>query len=84
MYASLQGHEGAVLALLEAGAAVDSKNNDWSTALMRASEYGHKETMRVLLEAGGNGRHTDQDLTIQRCPAATNEPLWVNSLRSGT
>jgi len=52
MYASENGHEGAVRALLEAGAAVDSKDTAWSTALMWASKDGHEGTVRVLIEAG--------------------------------
>jgi len=39
-------------ALLEAGAAVDSKNKDAMPALMVAAQYGQVGAMRVLLEAG--------------------------------
>jgi len=50
--ASSDGNEDAVRVLLEAGAAVDSKDTVWSTAWMWASKDGHEETVRVLIEAG--------------------------------
>jgi len=52
MHASLNGHAGVIQMLLEAGAAVDSKNNDAMTALMVAAWQGQVEAMRVLLAAG--------------------------------
>jgi len=52
MYASENGHEGAVRALLEAGAMVDSRDNDGGTALIRASMYAQTAAMQVLLQAG--------------------------------
>jgi len=41
------------------GAAVDSKDSQWRTALIWASEYGHVAAVRVLLEAGAAVNYKD-------------------------
>jgi len=51
MVVARHGEAGAMRVLLEAGAAVDAKNNTL-TSLMVASAMGHEGAVRVLLEAG--------------------------------
>ena len=52
IYASVNGHAGAVGILLGAGAVVDAKDNTGVSALMCASTSGHEGAVRVLLRAG--------------------------------
>jgi len=67
MLASENGHEGAVRALLGAGAAVDLKEDyTGHTALMCAGENGRAAVVRVLLEAGGNQHATSFGLTHRK------------------
>ena len=48
IYASINGHESCVRALLDAGADKDAKHNDGQTALMFATENGHEAVVTLL------------------------------------
>jgi len=61
MHASVRGHVGAMRVLLEAGAAVDSRDQNGIPALMLASAAGHENAVRVLLEAGAAVDSRDQN-----------------------
>jgi uncharacterized protein len=52
--AATNGHEQIVDALLDAGAAVDTTDNDNATALMYASSKGHVGIVRKLLQRGAD------------------------------
>ena len=45
------GHTNTVLALLQAGAAVDAKNKSGATPLFVAAQNGHTESITLLLQA---------------------------------
>ncbi len=51
-WASYNGHEGVTRLLLEAGAAVEAKNDRGWTPLHCAAYNGHRGAIRALLEAG--------------------------------
>lgn len=53
MLAISHGHKDIVAALLECGADVNMQDADGATALMCASEYGHLDTVRLLLSQPG-------------------------------
>ena len=38
--------------LLDNGADINAKSNDGDTAIIKASQYGHKETVSFLIERG--------------------------------
>ena len=52
MVASMQGHDGAVAALLAAGAAVEAEDPFGNRALHIASYHGRAEAARLLSGAG--------------------------------
>ena len=52
MFAANGGHAAAIAALLAAGAEVEAKMNNGTTALMRAAEGGHAAAIEALLAAG--------------------------------
>jgi ankyrin repeat protein len=52
MYAALRGNIKVVRVLLQAGADVNARNNDGSTALTLALEYGHKRIVELLIKTG--------------------------------
>ena len=52
MAAAFNGHKDTVLALLQAGAAVDVKNKSGSNALDTAEEQHHSEVVAILRGAG--------------------------------
>jgi ankyrin repeat protein len=55
------GNAGAVVALLEAGAAVEVVDAAGTTPLLIASRYGHVEAIKVLLAGGAAVNQTDSD-----------------------
>jgi ankyrin repeat protein len=52
MGASFYGHREVVQALLAKGTEVNAKANNGGTALMAASQNGHREIRELLLKAG--------------------------------
>lgn len=54
VYASCFGHRDVVLALLNAGAAVDRQDRNQWTALMWAMTNSHKDIAKILLDHGGS------------------------------
>lgn len=52
--ASGKGHANAVQVLLDAGARIESKNEDGFSPLATAASNGHEPATRLLLEAGAN------------------------------
>ena len=58
MLAVSHGRADMVKMLLEAGASVNTQDEDGSTALMCASEHGHTEIVKMLLA------HTECDPTL--------------------
>ncbi|KAL3664218.1 hypothetical protein V7S43_010547 [Phytophthora oleae] len=52
--ASLHGHVGVVLVLLENGAAVDQKGPNEATALFEACTNGHLDIVVILVEKGAS------------------------------
>lgn len=54
VYASCFGHKEVVLALLSAGAAVDSQDRNQWTALMWAMTNRHKDIAKILLDHGAS------------------------------
>ena len=53
LYASaFNGHTNIVLALLQAGAAVDAKDKSGTTPLFISAQQGHTNTVLTLLQAG--------------------------------
>jgi len=52
MYASENGHEPCVRALIETGANINATNKLGQTALKLASSKGHAPCARALIEAG--------------------------------
>ena len=61
--AAESGNKGAVLMLLEAGAAVDIRRKDGSTALIVAAYLGHAEVVEELLKANAKINLRDEDGT---------------------
>ena len=60
MAASTQGHATIAAALIAHGAAVDAKDkNNWS-ALLRASDKGHTDIVNLLIAHGADPVHTDR------------------------
>lgn len=60
--AARQGDTSAVERLLAAGANVDAQDEGGQTALMAATYGNHRETARVLVEAGADVNLRDQRL----------------------
>ena len=58
MLAVSHGRQDMVKTLLEAGADINSQDEDGSTALMCASEHGHVEIVKLLLA------HPDCDISV--------------------
>ena len=54
MNAAQQGHTSIVQYLLEQGALVNTQDLEGATSLMMASQFGHHETVRVLLDYGAD------------------------------
>lgn len=52
--ACFRGHEDTARVLLEAGAAVNARNQQFNSALIFASDYGHLGCLRVLLAHGAD------------------------------
>ena len=50
--AAAQGHKDIVLALLQAGATVDTKNKNGDTPLAVAKREGHRKVEALLLQHG--------------------------------
>ena len=60
MLASLKDFTAATKILLEAGANVETKNNDGTTPLAYASRDGRTTIVKLLLEAGANVEAIDE------------------------
>jgi len=54
IWASINGHEGAVRLLLARGALVNARTRGGTTALLVASSVGNLKIVRILLKAGAN------------------------------
>ena len=50
----MHGNTSIVQYLLDEGAPVNTQDEDGVTSLMLASQYGHPETVRVLLDYGSD------------------------------
>ena len=61
MRASSLGHAETTALLLEAGADIDTQEQNGITALMLASLGGHTEIVRMLLEHGADIDVTDNE-----------------------
>jgi uncharacterized protein len=61
MYASMRGYKEIVQELLLAGADVNVKNDNGTTALMFASMLEHIEISRILLAAEADPNVNDDD-----------------------
>ncbi len=54
MHAIHKNQKGSVIALLDAGADVNARSTDGSTALMMAAGYGYADTVNLLLDRGAD------------------------------
>jgi hypothetical protein len=54
------GQTEAARLLIEAGAELETKNNEQTTALFNAAFFCHPETLKLLIEKGGNVNATDK------------------------
>ena len=59
--AAFSGQIEAVRVLIEAGAKLETKNNEQATALFTTAFFCHTETLKLLIEKGGNVNATDKD-----------------------
>jgi ankyrin repeat protein len=59
-YAAIEGQGNILELLLSAGADIDAKNGNESTALIEAADKGHKEIVELLLGAGADIRAKDK------------------------
>jgi hypothetical protein len=55
MHAIHKNQKGSVIALLDAGADVNARSTDGSTALMMAAGYGYADLVNLLLDRGADG-----------------------------
>ena len=60
-YAAKKGHAEVVQVLIDAGADIDTRNNDGHSPLHCASTSGALEVVKVLVEAGARANVTDDD-----------------------
>ena len=58
------GHTEIVLVLIEAGADVNAKATDSSTAMKWAAQEGHTETVNILKQAGAQAGASNADLIV--------------------
>jgi ankyrin repeat protein len=61
LQAIYNGNPARIKRLIEAGANVNAKNSDGTTALMEASSRGYTEIMRLLIEAGADVNTQDKN-----------------------
>jgi len=61
IYAAFFGMKEVVTALLEAGANINSTNDDGATSLNAASECGHLDIARILLQHGAAVNQANKD-----------------------
>ena len=79
MIAAAEGHKGIVQILVTKGARLDEQDNDFDTALVKATRNKHTEIVEILIEKGADDAIQNKDGNTALILAASFSGMFVGA-----